>query len=194
MGKTAFASLIISKLKSAIGTDGATYTSDTPDKAQKAIANAITEYLVTNTSVKISYNGILTSGTGADNVTEDTMKILGECSTIGKPSDFIAWVNKIQSVIASSFFVVSPSEKGIVVNFKPFNPTANALTIQQSKLLSVYQNNTESPTQAVWEAICGKILDWLNSGSGKNPTAISLPATRTGVSSGTASLVSISVS
>lgn len=194
MGKAVFASLIISKLKSVIGTDGATYTSDTPDKAQKAIADAITEYLVTNTSVKISYNGILASGTGTDPTVEDTMKILGECEVIGKPSNFITWVNKIQSAIASSFFVISPSEKGIVVNFKPFSPTTNALTIKQSELLSVYQNNTDTPTQAVWEVICGKILDWLNSASGKNPTATNLPATRTGVSSGTASLVSISVS
>lgn len=194
MSKTAFASLIISKLKAAIGTDGSIYTSDTPTKAQQAIANAITEYLVANTSVKISYTGVLTSGTGADSVVDDTMKIQGKCSTIGKPSDFLSWVNDIQSAIAPSFSVISPGAKGVIVSFKPFNPTTKALTISQSDLLSAYQNNIDNPVQVVWEVICGKILDWLNSASGKNPSAVSLTATRTGVSSGTASLVSISVS
>lgn len=194
MGKTAFASLIISKLKSAIGTDGTTYASDTPDKAQKAIADAITEYLIKNTSVKISYSGILASGTGTDPTVEDSMKISGKCSVIGKPTSFLAWVDNVQQVIASSFSVISPGEKGVATDFKPFNQTAKALAIQQKDLLAAYQNNTKAPAQNVWEVICGKILDWLNSELGKNPTAVGLPATRTGVSSGTASLVSISVS
>lgn len=194
MGKTAFANLIISNLKSAIGVDGSTYTADTPTKAQKAIAGAITEYLKINTSVKISYKGVLTSGTGADSVTEDVMKISGECKEIGKPSDFSTWVNDIQSAIASSFFAFSPGKNGVSVNFMPFNPTAKALTIRQSELLSACQSNTNAPVQVVWEVICGKILDWLNSELGKNPMVMDLPATRAETSAGTASLVSISVS
>lgn len=194
MGKTAFANLIVSKLKSAVGVDGATYTSDTPNKAQKAIIDSITEYLTAHTSIKISYNGVLTSGTGVDSVIEDTMKITSNSKTIGKPLNFLIWVNSIQQVIASSFTVVFPGEKGVIVDFKPFNPTSNALIILQTDLLAAHQNNVNTPVQAVWEVICGKILDWLNSELGKNPAATNLPATRTGVSSGIASLISISVS
>lgn len=194
MGKTAFASLVIAKLKATISTDGATYTVDTPDKAQTAIAEAITEYLIANTTVTISYSGTLSTGTGKDPITTDTMKITGTCAKIGKPLDFITWVNKIQSVIASSFSVVSPGANGVITTFLPFNPTANALQISQSDLLNAYKNNISSPMQAVWEVICGKILDWLNSSNGKNPMATKLSATRTGISSGTASLASIAIS
>lgn len=99
MGKTAFASLVVSKLKSAIGTNGAVYTADTPDKAQAAIAEAITEYLIANTTINISYSGTLTTGTGADPIVADTMKITGVCDKIGKPENYTAWVKRIQAVI-----------------------------------------------------------------------------------------------
>lgn len=193
MGKAAFASLVISKLKSAIGSNGSIYTADTPDKAQTAIAEAITEYLIANTTISISYSGTLTTGTGADPIIADTMKITGVCDKIGKPENYAAWIKRIQTVISSSFSVVSPGTDGVIVDFNPFNPTDGALQIPQADLTSIYQNNMDAPAQAVWEVICGKILDWLNSTTGKNPTATVLPATRTGVSAGTASLVSITI-
>lgn len=194
MGKTAFANLVITKLKATIGNDGSLYTAQTPIAAQTAIAQAITEYLIANTTINISYTGTLNTGTGADSVVKDTMKITGSCATTGKPSDFQAWVNKLQSVIATSFSVVSPGANGVVVTFLPFNPTVGALQISQKDLNDTFQNNMSNPLLAVWEFICGKIIDWLNSATGTNPTATALTATRTGISTGVASLVSISVS
>lgn len=193
MGKTTFASLIITKLRAAVGTDGATYTVITPEAAQRAIADAITEYLIANTTISISYAGTLNTGSGVDSITTDTMKINGKCDTIGKPSDFVSWVNKIQAVIASSFSVASPGIGGVATTFKPFNPTAGALTVTLSDLNSAYKNNPSDPTQVVWEAVCEKILSWLNSEVGKNPTATAVTATRAGVSTGTASLVKITI-
>lgn len=194
MGKTEFANLMITKLKDSIENDGSLYTEQTPIKAQTAIAEAITEYLIANTTINISYAGVLISGTGADSVVQDTMKITGTCDTIGKPSDYQSWVTKLQSVIASSFSVVSPGENGVEVTFLPFNPIEKALQIPQEDLNKTFQSNINSPLQPVWEFICGQIIDWLNSTTGQNPSAVSLPATRTGVSTGTASLISITVS
>lgn len=193
MSKVAFANHIIDKLQTAISINGATYTADTPSKAQKAIAEAITEYLVANTTVNISYAGILANGGTTDPTVSDSMKITGQCAEIGKPSDFTSWVNKIQSVIASSFSVLSPGQKGVSVSFKPFNPSQGALIIQQAELVNASQNNQQRPSQAVWEVICGKILDWLTSESGKNKQAKAISASRSGVSTGTASLVSITI-
>ena len=194
MGKTAFANLVIAKLKAAVGSDGSLYTEQTPAKAQSAIAEAITEYLITNTTITISYAGVLTSGKGVDSVVQDTMKITGTCGTTGRPSDYQSWVNKLQSAIASAFSVVSPGTNGVEVAFLPFNPTTNVLQISQEELNDTFQSNIDNPLQSVWEFICGQIIDWLNSTTGKNPSATSLPATRTGISTGTASLVSIVVS
>lgn len=193
MGKIAFANHVIEKLQASISTNGATYTSDTPINAQRAIAEAITEYLVANTTINISYVGILTNGGSSDQVVSDAMKITGQCAEIGKPSDFISWVNKIQSVIASSFTVLSPGQNGVTVSFKPFNPSQGALIVQQEELASASQNNQQRPSQAVWEVICGKILDWLTSETGKNPQAKALSATRPGISTGTVTLTSITI-
>lgn len=193
MGKTAFANHIIEKLQASISTNGATYTADTPIKAQEAIAEAITEYLVANTAINVSYTGILTNGDTTDPIKLDTIKITGKCAEMGRPSDFMSWVNKIQSVIASSFMVLSPGQNGVTVSFKPFNPSHGALIIQQEELAIASQNNQQRPSQAVWEVICGKIIDWLTSEIGKNPQAKELSAARPGISTGTAALTSITI-
>lgn len=194
MSKTTFAKLIIAKLTSILGTNGAVYTSDTPVKAQQAIAEAITEYLTANTTITILYNGILTSGTGNDTIVSDTMNITGKCSTISQPTNFQNWVNNIQTSIAISFTVISPGKNGVVTSFKPFNPTFGMINIQQNDLHSIHQKYQSTPTLPIWTFICGKILDWLNSELGKNTAALNIPATRTGISSGMASLKSIVVS
>lgn len=193
MGKEKFASLVIAKLKTAVGTDGSKYNDDTPVKAQKAIAEAITEYLTANTTVTISYSGTLNSGGGADPIVTDTLKITGQCGTIGKPLGFDPWVQELQSVIASSFSVMSPGTDGVVVSFNPFNPTEKALQVSRKGLRDIYQNNISDPIQATWGFFCGKLLDWLNSEAGKNPSATSITANRTGISTGVASLTKITV-
>lgn len=192
MSKEIFANLITTKLKAAVGTDGSKYSSGTTGMAQSAIAEAITEYLVANTTIMISYNGVTASGS-ADVIASDTMKIVGACTLATAPTNFAAWVATIQSSIASAFTVQSPSTQGVVTTFQPFSSVAGALQISQSNLKSIHESNSKSPMLPVWSTICDSILNWLNSTAGLNTTAISVPATRSGVSSGTATLLSISV-
>lgn len=194
MGKEAFAKLVRDKVTGALGAYGGAYNSSTPAMAQSAIAEAITEYLTAHTTINVLYNGVMTSGGSKDVVTKDTMTITGKCATTGVPSSFQAWVVKIQSVIASSFSVALPGKAGVLATFKPFNPTSNALSITQSSLKEAWDGNKDNPSQIVWEVICGKILDWLNSPAGKNPTATNIPASRAGASTGTVSIISINVS
>lgn len=189
MSKTSFANLILSKLQGAVGGDGSKYSAVTSSLAQSAIAEAITEYLIANTTVNISYNGVLTSG-GTDVIASDTMKIGGTC-TPATVSDFTSWTAALQSSISSAFVVVPPSTQGVAVSFQPFNNVTGALQIPQAELTAAHNANPQSPTLAVWEVICGKILEWLNSSAGKNPSATAIAATRSGVSSGTATLLSI---
>lgn len=193
MSKTSFANMILSKLQSAIGNDGSKYTNTTSALTQIAIAEAITQYLKENTIVTISYNGVLTSG-GADVIASDTMKIAGSCTPIPTPSNFNAWVAALQSSISSAFLVSPPSTQGVVTTFQPFSSITGALQISQSDLKAAHNSNPKAPALPVWEVICDKIISWLNSSLGKNPTAVGIAATRAGISSGTATLVSISVS
>ena len=193
MSKEAFASLVVTKLKSAVGTDGTKYSEETAMEAQKAIAEAITQYLVANTRINIAYNGVFDNGSGADVVEADSMQLEGACSSTGRPSDYASWISNLQSVIASSFSVCSPSASGVLTAFKPFNPSTGSLTIPQSKLAAACTNNSANPALAVWGIICGSIIDWINTGKGKNPTIATIPATRNGASTGSVSLVSIIV-
>ena len=193
MSNETFANLVVTKLKSTIGTDGTKYSAMTATEAQNAIAEAITQYLVANTRINIAYNGTFDNGSGADIIEADSMQIEGACGNISKPSSYSSWVSNLQSAIASSFIVRSPSANGVLTTFKPFNPTADSLTIPQSKLAAACTGNSTNSTLAVWGVICGSIIDWINTGKGKNPTIATVPATRNGASTGSVSLVSIVV-
>ena len=193
MSKENFASLVLSKLQAAIGDDGSTYSNSTTTLAQSAIAEAITEYLIANNTITISYNGVLTSG-GTDIIASDTMKITGKCQLSSTPSQFNTWVSSLQSAIALGFLVQSPSTQGIVTLFQPFSSVVGALQIPQSKLKVAHESNLNAPTLSVWSEVCGGILDWLNSSAAINPNAVAVTATRSGISSGTATLLSINVS
>lgn len=192
MSKESFASLIVSKLKSAVGNDGSRYSANTAALAQSAIAEAITEYLVANTIITISYNGMATAG-GADVIASDTMEIVGNCQLTSTPSQFSAWVMTLQTAIASAFVVQSPSTQGIITEFQPFSNMPGALQISQSALKTAHTSNPQNPTLSVWSELCGGILDWLNSEAGKNAAAIGVAASRSGISAGSANLLSISV-
>lgn len=191
MSKTEFANAILSKVRATIGSDGGKYTSASPTAAQSAIAEAITEYLIAHTTVKVSYSGVFSGGV-ADVVPTSDMKISGTCAPTNKPSTFAEWVQQIQDRIAAAFTVVSPSTQAVTTSFKPFNPVTGSLSIPQSTLLSAHNGNTKSPALAVWEALCGCIMDWINSANGKNPSATGVAATRPS-SSGTATLLSITI-
>lgn len=192
MSKESFANAIINKLSTSIGTNGANYTNATAGVAQRAIAEAITEYLVANTTITISYNGVLNSG-GADIITSDTMKIVGACTLTTPPTQFSNWVATLQAAISSAFLVQSPSTQGVITSFQPFSNIVGALQIPQTDLKNAHESNLNNPTLSVWSVVCGSILSWLNSNAGKNSAAIAVPASRTGISSGTATLLSINV-
>lgn len=192
MSKESFANSIITKLKSSVGINGSVYTSASSLSAQTAIAEAITEYLIANTTITISYDGVLNSG-GADVIASDTMKIAGTCMLATRPTDFDTWIATLQSSISSAFLVEPPSTQGVLTSFQPFNNTAGALQISQSDVKSVHESNLSNPTLSVWSVICAGILKWLNSNAGKNPSAVAITASRSGVSSGTATLLSINV-
>lgn len=192
MSKESFASTIVDKLRASVGSDGSMYSQNTATLAQSAISEAITEYLIANTTINISYDGVLTSG-GADVILSDTMKIAGKCVLSTVPSQYDAWIETLQSSIASAFMVQSPSTQGVVTEFLPFNNQVGALKIPQSNLKSAHSSNLNNPALAVWTELCGGIMDWLNSETGKNASAMSVVASRTGISTGTANLLSISI-
>lgn len=193
MSKTAFAQLIISKMKAAIGTDGGKYSSATTSAAQAAIGQAITEYLIANTTLTISYNGMTTSTPPTpDIIAADTMKIAGACATPSTPSSYSSWIRELQKNIARGFYPQSPSTSLVTVMFFPFNSTSNSLSIPQDNLQSAHQNNYNDPQLVVWEVICEKLMDWINSASGMNPAAKAIAATRPG-SAGTVTLTKITI-
>lgn len=193
MSSSSFASLVCSKIKSAAGSDGGKFNSGTPAKCQAAIAAAITEYLLANVTVHITYSGMTTSSPSKkDSVTTDTLKITGSCATMSTPGDYSGWLADLQSKIAAGFTVLPPGTNAVTTTFLPFNPASGSLTIAQSNLKSAHEGNWDNPMQKTWEVVCKGIMDWINSSAGCNPAAAAVPATRPG-SAGTATLTKIVV-
>lgn len=191
MSAFSFASLICSKVRAAVGINGAKYNKETSQLCQQAIASGITEYLLANTKVHISYTGIMNEAPhGADPVVSDIMKITGACQVMSTPRLFDEWVKELQTNIASGFSVVVPGENGVNVSFKPFNLNMGALKIVRNNLRIAHEGNRKDPMQKTWEVICQGIMNWINSSDGLNLSAKQLPANREN-SSGTSDLVKI---
>ena len=163
-----FADLIISEMKSAIGQNGENFTKDTPNIANKTIAKAITTYLLNNTTVSVSYSGII-PGTPPvpDPTVTDVLRITGECKVPGVSDNFDSWVSEIGSNIQNGFFL----ENGLagVTTTSPnsilcFDGTP--LSIKRDEIKSIHEGNFNDPQKAVWEFICERIITWLSNISG----------------------------
>lgn len=190
MSKSAFAQKIISKLKSAIGTDGQSFGDNTASSAMQAVADGITEYLIANTKVDIAYIGVI-PGTPpvSDPTVEDTFKIVGKCAPPKASDDFSSWLTEIESNIIAGFSLASKGTAGVVFAQKPF--AISGITTTQSDLKAKHSVGDESPQQKIWEIVCGGIMDWIN-GTAMNPKngAASHP---TATSTGTANITKITL-
>ena len=183
MSKSAFAQTIISKLKGAIGTDGGNYSSSTATAAMSAVANGITEYLIANTKVSISYAGVIPSTPPANDPTvTDTFKIVGSCAPTRPSNNFDSWIKQIEANIIAGFSLAPSGQAGVVFPAKPFlNP---GIATVQSMLKSNHDVSDSDPQQKIWEIVCGGIMDWINGpamnstpgGGTHNPPGSSGPA------------------
>lgn len=190
MSKSTFAQSIISKLSSAIGTDGGSYTAGTASSAMAAVAAAITEYLIANTTVTISYAGIVASTPPyPDPVVTDSFKIVGSCAPPSPADSFDSWIKQIETNIIAGFQLAPTGNAGVVFSQKPFlNP---GIMTRQSNLKSAHDVSDKSPQQKVWEVVCEGIMNWINSTAmNSTPGAASRP---TGPSTGTAAITKITI-
>lgn len=175
-----FANIIIEKLNNSIGTDGSKYSSDTPSKANQAIADGITEYIINNTKIQINYTGMI-PGTPSvpDPIVSDTCEVTGKCSP---PTgiDFDSWIKSIELNIISGFKI----GKGLA-GITPVSPPPafiSGLKISQNDIKSVHTNNLNNPQKPVWTFIANSILIWLNSIVGVSYGATNINSGSTGTS------------
>lgn len=190
MAAADFADLIISKLSDAIGTSGSDYTKDTPEKANKAIAEAVTEYILDNTKILVAYSGVNSAGV-ADPLVADTCPVDGECAP-PKGTDFSTWIKSLESNIVAGF-KIDAGEKGV----KPVAPPPAFLPGIVPDLGALKKAHTDNipkppeeeegdkgggktdattlnegsegdeeeapnPQKPVWTEICKWIIDWLS--------------------------------
>lgn len=153
-----FANKIINELKNSIGSNGENFDSSTPTKANTAIAKGISDYIINNTEILISYSGV--TSVGAPITTLDTCSVTGACSLISGTS-FDTWVKSIETNIVSGFFISNGSAGVIPVTPPPaFIP---GLTLLQQSIKSAHEDNLSDPQKPVWEVICNSIITWINS-------------------------------
>lgn len=185
MAKAEFAKAIIGELSSAIGTDGGSFNSGTATNAGVAIAKGITNYLLANTQIGVAYNGIIPGTPPVPDICTDNVTITGQCAPLSASSDFNAWVGQIEANIMAGF-MVGP---GLAL-VTPMSPTPvfiiPGLTgiLNQGILTPIHQGNMDDPQQAIWEAICEKIITWLETMAAL-PTYPASHITSTGVATKT---------
>ena len=168
MSKQAFASAIINKMKGAISTDGQSFNGGTANAAMIAVAQAITEYLMANTIVTISYAGII-PGTppSPDPVVTDTFKIIGTCAPPSASENFDEWLLQLENNIIAGFTLAPLGTAGVVFQMVPF--LTAAVTTKREDLKSAHDVSDSDPQQKIWEIICDGIMQWVNN-TAINPT------------------------
>lgn len=165
MSKTEFANKIIEKLDDAIGQDGTVFSSATPALAMQAISDGITEYIIANTKVVISYQGII-PGTPpvTDPLVADTFKVAGMCTPPGASNDFNSWIKQIETNIIAGFTLAASGKAGIafVAPQIPFTNIVGGILTTQGLLKSAYAKKPSNPQLSCWEIICDGIINWIN--------------------------------
>lgn len=190
MSKSSFAKTIISKIKTAIGTDGNNYSSNSASLAMKAVANGITEYLIANTTITVTYAGIIPGVPPVnDPVITDSFQIVGACAPTGPSNSFDAWIKQIEANIIAGFALAPSGKAGVVFVQKPF--LSVGIMTMQSILKANHNISDDNPQQKIWEIICGGIMDWINGiAINTTPGIASRPSAS---STGTACITKISV-
>lgn len=169
MSSTAFAQTIISKLKGAIGTDGGGYGTATATTAMTTVAQAITEYLIANTSVIVTYSGMIPGITPTpDPTTVDEFSIVGSCAPTGPSDHFDDWISQIKANIISGFMLAPAGKAGVVFSMAPF--LSGDIATEQKMLKAAHEGTDTDPQLKIWKIVCQGIMDWIN-GAAMNPTS-----------------------
>lgn len=104
MSKSAFAQAIISKLKSSIGTSGKDYSAGSASAAMSAVAAGITEYLIANTTVMVSYVGVIPGVPPTpDPLVTDSFKIMGSCAPLAHLIALIVGLDRLRPISLPAF-------------------------------------------------------------------------------------------
>lgn len=190
MSARTFADSIISKLESAIGKDGSAFTEQSASVAMNAVAEAISEYLVENTTVSVAYVGIIDNPPNLpDPVVADTFKIVGSCAPFGPANSFDNWIRQVETNIIRGFTLAPMGTASLTFAQTPFS--SPGITITRAILTEAHNVNDKNPQSSIWTLICQSIMDWINT-TAMNPTPG--PAKRiSGPSTGTANIVKITV-
>lgn len=157
MSASKFANIIIDKLNSTIGGDASDFNSETPKKANIAIAEGITEYLLNNVKISIKYVGNTTTTPPSPYTTTDSCGITGSCAPLSGIT-FDSWVKDIENNIVSGFFIDNGIEVKPTIPSPAFIP---GLILLQEDVKIIHLSNINNPQKPVWEFICQKIIDWL---------------------------------
>lgn len=171
---------IISGLESSIGRDGQDYNSTTPVTANISIAKSLTEYITANTSILLTYAGVLPNGS-PDPIISGTNRLIGAIPPVSG-RDWTSWVSELETNVTTSL-LIGPS---IITPVSPTLGLIKGLVLPQEGIKTTHEGNLEDPQIAVWDFISQGIFNWINS----NPGVVTFPAT-TGASTGVATITKI---
>ena len=185
-----FGKLLASKINSQFG-DGSQYNESTPTQVNTMLAQEITNYLLTNTLVAVTYVGTIPGTPPVPEAGADPgVMITGSClPPIGITFD--SWVSSLEINLKTGFMISSgPVIKPITpIPIFGLYPAPLSTFVNQGIVKATVGDNPGATTYInVWETICDGIVSWMTTQLPVPPTyAASL------VGTGVATITKISV-
>ncbi len=184
-----FGKTLAAKINSQFG-DGSKYTSGTPTQVNTLLGTEITNYILGNTTISVTYTGTIPGippvpETGAD----PGVLVVGVCAPpVGVTFD--SWLASLEVNIKTGFLVSAGPVVKPITPILPFNFPIPLNTFVNQELVksTVGDNPGENTYIDVWETICDGIVRWMTT---QVPVPPVYPASIVGV--GVATIIKISV-
>lgn len=171
MAASDLAKLIQSQIVSTVGLDPSGYNEGTPTLVNTAIANAITQYILSNVSVSSTYSGMLpTTPPSPDPIVSDSHSVVGAMIP-PSGSKFKDWVSSLVSGISNGF-TIATGVAGVTALEPVFLSLADIddASLQES-MKSASEDNKDDPFLPVWEKVSQAIINAISSGTYETPSA-----------------------
>lgn len=141
------------------------YDRNTYSSFYELIVGDITRYLIENTSIQISYSGVIPGTPPIPESAIDFAKITGSISIPAISSDFDQWIQRIEVSIRQGFLISAGSRVIPKSTIFPLNVIPILSTfLNIDKLKQIHFSNLKDPLSFIWNTIAEGIITWLTSG------------------------------
>ena len=157
-----FGITLANKINSQFG-DGTAYNSGTPTLINTMLGTEITNYILTNTLVAVTYTGTIPGTPPMPEVGADPgVKVIGTCAPpVGITFD--SWLSSLEMNIKTGFMISAGPVVKPITPIPIFNslPAPLMTFVTQEDIKNAAGDNKEGAYIKVWSRLCDGIVNWI---------------------------------